>query len=233
MKLKAGQMFDSVIEKYFKNIVINLIFSAVITFLFYIESRIPAAANPDAKVLAVIIVCKIIGVLFCAVHTACIMHRFPCKDARLLLTVFIWSMIFFAMDFLMRICCSKWMINEKITAAIFAAIYILLSGVMTFSLSVCICKHKVSLFHLFFGNIWPFFKMTGYCVVVFVILFVLTVIPVNTTGGKRGVRVVPKEITEKWEPIILSAVIFLFVPMYNIAIIQLFQSISDANNSSE
>ena len=42
-----------------------------------------------------------------------------------------------------------------------------------------------------------------------------------------------EEITEKWEPIILSAVIFLFVPMYNIAIIQLFQSISDANNSSE
>lgn len=231
--MKAGQLFDSVVKKYFKNIIINLIFSAAIMFLFYKKSQMFIEKTSAENGLVVIIVCEIAGVLLCAIHTACLLHKLPAKPFGLLSSVFVWGSFFSVASVILYHSGVLDVLNTTVLTIIFAVVYIVLYGMMALLFCICICGCETSFFKLLLQNIMSFIGIIGYCVMVSVIFFLVAAIPVNTTAGKRSIRIVPKEITEKWEPTILLAIIFLVAPIYDIAMVELFLAISDSKRATE
>lgn len=233
--MKFGYYFDFAVEKYFKNIIINLLFSAIMMFGFYVKSQLIMVEIFSGKTAMVLMISEFLSVSVTAIFTSCIMRSLPKRIVKLIFVALLWSVAFFAESLLVRKVYGFSAVNGGIMLAVCAVVYGIILGTMILSLCDCIKDSEVSFPTLIVKNLWFIIKAFAYGVFVVVAASLIAFIPVNTRGGRKNLIIVPEQKTIAGENRIFPFIVFFAFPLYTLIFIEVFEAITyeDTPNPSD
>lgn len=217
------------LEKYFKNIIINSVFSFVMMLVIHVKLLvIKAEAFPMYNIL-VLFICEFVSVIACCIIACFILRTRPKRIIKLVTTCVLWTVLFFFESWLVRMLCINATLSEGIMFFICSVIYSLLFAIMVLCLCHTIKDCKIGFCNVIFQHIFSLVKFYIGCIAVFVAFCIAAFAPVNTRGGRNTLVIVPKETTIRWERRIFVVLLFFFIPLYTVALIQKYEELEEVS----
>lgn len=214
------------IEKYFKNIVVNLIFSAIIMLGFFVKAQILSNDILGTNKLAILLFCEFIMVLVLTTFIAYTMKTFPKQKLKLFFLIPAWSLVLFAEAFFAQKIHLSGYVGNYVFTPICALIYGITCGGLILSVCDYIKASKIAFLPLFLKNICPFLKTFFHNLAVIIVFSLVLFIPANGRSRTAENGPTPEQAlaTEKK---LFPFILFFFIPFFVLTFIQLHEDISE------
>ncbi len=227
-------MFDSFAEdRFFKNIIINLIFSVLALLSFYAKLCLMAAEAIGGLEFLLIFACEAGFCVFSAIYACFMLKRVPTSFSRLSLLAGAWSVLLFAKDMAVFYVGKSFVVSRGLLFAISGILFAALFAFMLLSLCKKICDFNKPIVWGERKKLRSFFSVFVWGVVSFVVVSLFSVGFVNSRGNRMRLVIVREEITKRWEPRLFALVLLLFLPYYATAFIQFFKDIAEEQEQKE
>ncbi len=209
-------------KKYFKNIFVNVVFSSVFFFSFYVRHSLSNIQNFNITTILFLALCEFLICFFSCAYVCIIAKRKPSRFKKICFTVSLWSALFFIKDVIVHCVSENILVSKNILFSIDAFGIAILLGIMILSLCQNIYNYSG---HVLFQakNIFLFIKIVIYSIIALLAVCIAAFVPVNTRGTRTNLLIVPEKVTKIWEQRIFLIVLFFLIPLYLIVFIQAFE----------
>ncbi len=213
-------------KKYFKNIFVNVVFSSVFFFSFYVKQSLSNIQNFNTTTILLLALCEFLICFFSCAYVCIIARRKPSRFQKICFTVSLWSALFFIKDVIVHCVSENILVNKNILFSIDAFSFAILLGIMILSLCQNIYNYSGHFVLFKAKNIFLFIKLVIYSILALLAVCIAAFVPANTRGTRTNLLIIPEEVTKIWEARIFLIVLFFLIPLYLIVFIQAFEEFS-------
>ncbi|MBE6965378.1 MAG: hypothetical protein IJP05_06630 [Oscillospiraceae bacterium] len=210
-------------KKYFKNIFVNVVFSSIFFFSFYVKKSFSNIQNFNTTTILFFALCEFLICFFSCAYVCIIAKRKPSQGKKIFFTVSLWSALFFIKDVIVHCVSESILVDKNILFIIDTFGTAILLGIMILSLCQNIYNYSGRFLLFKAKNIFFFIKLIIYSILAFLAVCIAAFVPVNTRGTRTNLIIIPKEVTKIWETRIFLILLFFLIPLYLIVFIQAFE----------